>query len=202
MPLRGIYKDKDLEDIYKTEIEEEEPSETLMEREEEPREERERVVVVRKREAVPRLQEEEVESLKRISPEVIGSLFDRVKFLRERIDEINEMMKSREEIHENMVKDIDADISEKEDMALRTPDIEDRRNIKLDISILRKEKRSEIRQYWRDLMELRTELQELMEQHRNEAKIAGMFREEAEEIKENDSLNISDKAVQSSEEAK
>jgi len=184
MPLGGVYKDKDLEDLYEMETEEE-PSETPIEREEEPeREQREKIVVVRKREAAPRLEDEEVESLKRISPEVIGSLFDRVRFLKERIDEIKEMMDSRERIHENMVKDIEADIAEKESMAARTADIEDRRNIKLDISVLRKEKRSEIRQYWRDLMELRTELQELMEQYRNEAKIAGLFREEAEKIEE------------------
>lgn len=183
MPLGGIYKDKDLEDIYKKGFEEEDiTSETRMEREEEPIEEpKEKLVIVRKREATPRLEEEEVESLDRMSPEVIGSLFDRVKFLEERITEINEMMKSREDIHKNMIKDINADVKEKEDMVMRTPDIEDRRNIKLDITVLRKEKRGEIRQYWRDLMELRTELQELMEQHRNEAKIAGIFRgEEAE----------------------
>ncbi len=183
MPLGGIYKDKDLDDLYKTDIEEAEPSQTWMRREEEPEEERrERVVVVRKREARPHLEEDEVESLKRLSPEVIGSLFDRVKFLKERIDEIREMMKSREEIHESMVKDIEADVAEKEEMLARVTDMEDRRNLRLDISVLRKEKRSEIRQYWRDLMELRTELQELMEQHRNEAKIAGLFREEAGEL--------------------
>ncbi len=176
-----VYKDKDLDDIYKTEIEEETPSETRMFREEQPEErvERERVVV-KKREARPMLEDDVVESLKRISPEVIGGLFERVQFLRERINEIKDMMKSREEIHRDMVKDIDADIEEKQDIAARLTDLEDRRNIKLDISVLRKEKRSEVRQYWRDLMELRTELQELMEQHRNECKIASMFREEAE----------------------
>jgi len=183
MPLGGVYKDKDLEDLYKTDIEEEEPSETRIIREEEPEEERkERVVVVKKREARPQMEDDQVESLKRMSPEVIGSLFDRVKFLNERITEIKEMMKSREEIHTSMVKDIDADIVEKEGIAGRMMDIEDKRNIKLDISVLRKEKRSEIRQYWRDLMELRTELQELMEQHRNEAKIASLFQDEVEEL--------------------
>lgn len=183
MALGGVYKDKDLEDLYQTSLDEEEPSETRIIREEEPDEERKKeVVVIRKREARPQMEEDEVESLKRMAPEVIGSLFDRVKFLNERIVEIKEMMKSRETIHADMVKDIDADIQEKEGLAVRLIDIEDRRNIKLDISVLRKEKRSEIRQYWRDLMELRTELQELMEQHRNEGKIASLFRDEAEEL--------------------
>jgi predicted RNA-binding protein with RPS1 domain len=183
MALGGIYKDKDLEDLYKTDMEEEEPSETRIIREEEPEEERKKeVVIVRKREARPQMEEDQVESLRRMSPEVIGSLFDRVKFLNERIQEIKDMIKSREEIHSDMVKDIDADIREKENLSVRLVDLEDKRNIKLDISVLRKEKRSEIRQYWRDLMELRTELQELMEQHRNEAKIAGLFKDEAEAL--------------------
>jgi len=183
MALGGIYKDKDLEDLYKTDIEEAEPSETRIIRDEEPEEERrEKIVSVRKRESWPRMEDDEIESLKRMSPEIIGSLFDRVKFLNERIDEIKEMMRSREEIHASMVKDIDADILEKEQIAGRLTELEDRRNIKLDISVLRKEKRSEIRQYWRDLMELRTELQELMEQHRNEAKIASIFHDEVKDI--------------------
>jgi hypothetical protein len=187
MALGGVYKDKDLEDLYKTDIAEEEPSETRIIRDEEPEEERkEKVVIVRKREAKPSLEEDQVESLKRLSPEVIGSLFDRVKFLKERIDEIKEMMKSREDIHTSMVKDIDADVQEKENLSIKLTDLEDKRNIKLDISVLRKEKRSEIRQYWRDLMELRTELQELMEQHRNEGKIASLFQEENEALQDSE----------------
>ncbi|RLI96142.1 MAG: hypothetical protein DRO99_04990 [Candidatus Aenigmatarchaeota archaeon] len=183
MPLGGVYKDKDLEDLYRSNIEETEASETRMIRDEEPeREVIEKTVTVRKRDAAPKLEEDEIESLRRMSPEIIGSLFDRVKFIQERIDEIKDMMKSREEIHKSMITDIDSDITEKEDMVSRSPDLEDRRNLKLDISILRKEKRSEVRQYWRDLMELRTELQELMEKHRNESKIAGLFRDEAEEL--------------------
>jgi hypothetical protein len=184
MPLGGVYKDKDLEDLYQLHGEdEEEPTETAMVTEEpEEREEEREAKKIRKREAAPALEEDEVESLKRLSPEVIGSLFDRIKFLKERVDEINDMMKSREQIHESMVKDIDEDVKEKTGMLGGITDIVDRRNVKLDISVLRKEKRSEIRQYWRDLMELRTEMQELMEQLRNETKIAGLFREGSEEL--------------------
>ena len=40
MPLGGIYKDKDLEDFYKTGTEEEEPTETRMIVDDEPEEER------------------------------------------------------------------------------------------------------------------------------------------------------------------
>ncbi len=182
MPLGGIYKDKDIEDLYKTEIDNTRSSETRMITGEIPEEERpEKIITVRKRESWPRLEEDQIESLKRMSPEVIGNLFDRVKFLKERIVEVNAMIKSREDIHKKIIKDIDEDITEKEDMTSRIPDMEDRRNIKLDISVLRKEKRSEIRQFWRDIMELRTELQELMEQYRTESKLASIFEDKETE---------------------
>lgn len=180
-PLSEIYKDERIEEFYRIDLGKARPTETRMAIEEPPEEERrERLVLSRKREAAPLMQEDEIEELRRLSPEIIGSLFDRVKFLKERIDEINEMMESREEIHTSILKDIDDDVIEKQSMIASITDMVDKRNVKLDISVLRKEKRSEVRQYWRDLMELRTELQELMEQHRNEAKIASLFKDETE----------------------
>ena len=190
MALSGVYKDKDLDDLYRTDLDEDKQksTETRMIFGEEPEEERRQPIeVVRKRASPTRLEDDEVEELRRMSPEIIGNIFDRVKFLKERIDEMNSMMKSREVIHQEMVRDIEEDVTEKEAMSARTADMIDRRNIKLDISVLRKEKRSEIRQYWRDLLELRTELQELMEQHRTESRIIGLFKDEVSDLKNDDS---------------
>jgi len=53
--------------------------------------------------------------------------------------------------------------------------VEEKRNFKLDISILRRDKRFELLQFWRDVMELRTELRELMEQIETERNIVGLF---------------------------
>jgi len=56
-------------------------------------------------------------------------------------------------------------------------DIDDIRDFKLDISTLRMEKRRENVQFWRDLVQLTTELRELMEEYKTESKIANLFRE-------------------------
>ena len=96
MALSGVYKDKDLDDLYRTDLDEDKQksTETRMIFGEEPEEERRQPIeVVRKRASPTRLEDDEVEELRRMSPEIIGNIFDRVKFLKERIDEMNSMMK-------------------------------------------------------------------------------------------------------------
>jgi len=46
----------------------------------------------------------------------------------------------------------------------------------LDISLLQREKRKENVQFWRDVLELTTELREIIEQHEMESKIAEIFK--------------------------
>jgi len=133
--------------------------------------------LIRSKQAMPRMEEEAITPLKRVSPEIIGSLFDRVKFLQERIAEINDTLDVRKNLHEDAVKEIDKDIAEKEEMEGRLADFDEKRNIKLDISILRKEKRHENVQFWKDITELKSELRELMEQLQTEAKISDMFKD-------------------------
>ncbi len=128
------------------------------------------------REAMPRVEENRLESLKRMTPLVIGDLFDRVKFLEQRIDELKQLMGTRETIHNEMVNDIDDDIIEKRQMVGVVSDLHERRNLKLDISILRKEKRHENVQFWKDLLELTTELRTLTEQYETESKIVSIFK--------------------------
>lgn len=127
------------------------------------------------RQAMPRMEEFKVEPLNRMTPNVIGSLFDRIKFLTERLEETKKTIEMRKELHQTVLDEIDVDIGEKLSMESGVTDINEKRNLKLDISILRKEKRHETLQFWRDVLELKTELRELMEKFESESKIVNMF---------------------------
>ena len=118
----------------------------------------------------------EIEPLKRETPRIVGSIFDRVNFLKERIDEANKALDLRKSIHEEMVADMKADIKEKEEIESRMTDMTDKRNFRLDISSLRKEMRAETVRFWKDILELRTELMELLEQYETESKIVNIFK--------------------------
>ncbi|MBI4175733.1 MAG: hypothetical protein HY518_00875 [Candidatus Aenigmarchaeota archaeon] len=172
--MASYYRERDIEELYRFERKERDvrpvfKNENLIV-EAEPK----KVKVISRR-AMPRLEDEEIEPLKLMAPKVIGNLFDRVGFLRERINEVASSMKFRETLHKDMVAEIDVDIQEKMSMESRVADIDEKRNLKLDISVLRKEKRSEGVRFWKDLMELRTELRELLEQYQTESKIAKIF---------------------------
>ena len=137
---------------------------------------KERVEPIRSHALMPRTEEEPIESLKRVSPEIIGGLFDRLKFLEGRINELQDSMKTRDNLHKKMIDEIDKDIDEKQAMIRSISDMDEKRNLKLDISVLRREKRREYVQFWRDILELRTEMRELMEELEMESKIAAMFK--------------------------
>ncbi|HDD72502.1 MAG TPA: hypothetical protein ENG00_00255 [Candidatus Aenigmarchaeota archaeon] len=130
-----------------------------------------------RRHAMPRMEEETIRPLQRKTPQVFGSLFDRVKFLKQRIAEIHEAMETRKKLHEEMIRDIESDISEKNSMVNMITDIDEKREFKLDISLLRKEKRAENVNFWRDMTELRTELRELLEQYETEVSILNLFKD-------------------------
>ncbi len=144
-------------------------------------------VKVPAKQAIPR-PEEEIESIKRITPELIGGLFERVKFLEERIAEDKAAMDERKSLHEAMIKDIEDDIAEKKAIESRLTDMDEKRNFKLDISLLRRDKRNELVRFWKDMLELRTELKELTERHEVESRVMKIFEtldvEEAKKVKE------------------
>ncbi|UCD07343.1 MAG: hypothetical protein JSW41_06010 [Candidatus Aenigmatarchaeota archaeon] len=144
-------------------------------REEIPKEELVEIVRVVAKQAIPRLDEEPIEPLKRASPDITGNLFDRVSFLRERVDETKKAMELRESIHNDIIADIDSDIEEKGRIENQLTNMDEKRNIKMDISILRREKRSENVRFWKDIFELRTELRELLENYQTETKIVKIF---------------------------
>ncbi|MCX6814821.1 MAG: hypothetical protein NTY20_04200 [Candidatus Aenigmarchaeota archaeon] len=122
------------------------------------------------------LDEEPIEALERETPNVIGSLFDRIEFLKQRIEETNSALDLRKTINKEITSDIQVDIKEKEEIERRLVDIDDKRNFRMDISMLRKEMRAEKVRFWKDILELRTELRELLEQYQTESKIVGIFK--------------------------
>ncbi len=126
-------------------------------------------------EAIPRMDSEIIQKLKLKSAQVIGSIFDRVKFLELRITEIRESLQLRKTLHDDMIKNIDKDVQDKENMLSFVSDQGEKRNLKLDISLLRREKRHEQVQFWKDTTELMTELREFTEQFETEKKITSIF---------------------------
>lgn len=133
-------------------------------------------VTIKQRQAVPKWPEEEIQPLKTLGANAIGSLFDRVDFLEARIKETKDNLDLRRKIHNEITKEIDTDIEDKREIEIHLTDWDEKRNFKLDISILRREKRQENVQFWRDMVELNNELKELIENHRMETKILGIFK--------------------------
>lgn len=171
---KPLYKEGEIEDLYELHPERKE----RLPVQERPLQE-ERIVreITTRREALPRMTDDVVKPLKLLGNEVIGSLFDRIEFLRTRIGELSEALKVRDDLHKQIVVEIDEDIRDKSSIMQKLVDIDEKRNFKLDISILRKEKRLESIQYWRDIVELRVELRELMEKEEVEKKIMEVFKD-------------------------
>ncbi|MGC8812395.1 MAG: hypothetical protein ACP5O8_02300 [Candidatus Aenigmatarchaeota archaeon] len=121
------------------------------------------------------MQSNETEPLETIGTKVMGNLFDRVRFLRERIDEIKQTIREREEMNAKFNKEIDADIAEMERIITTISNREELREFKLNVTLLRMEKRKENTIFWRDMVALRKQLKELYEQYEVESKIASLF---------------------------
>ncbi len=113
--------------------------------------------------------------LKAIGSNVIGNLFDRVRFLRERIEEIKTFIEERKIMHEQSNKDIDANIADIEKIIPTISDREEIREFKINLNLLKMEKRKEDNLFWRDMVSLRNQLRELSEQFETESKISELF---------------------------
>lgn len=140
--------------------------------------------IVVKKQSTPRLDDEPLMPLKKITPNIVGSIFERVRFLEERITEIKDAIALRDKLHNDIISGIDEDIKEKNSMVLNLSDVDERRNIKMDISLLMKEKRRESIEFWRDVYTLRTELRELTEDYQTEKKVSNIFADLKEELGE------------------
>lgn len=194
----GIREDQDLSDykLFDRELDEisrfaPRPPEIEAERPER----RERIIRTPSLAGTAIMERDEIEPLRRVSPEIVGSLFDRVEFLRQRVAEIQDSIRTREEMHARMMAEIDADIAEKQQIEASLVDIDEKRNFKLDISLLRREKRHENVQFWRDMVELKSDLRELMERLETESKVVGIFRDLKEEA-------VSEKMTEETEDEK
>lgn len=113
--------------------------------------------------------------LRKIGSDVVGSLFDRVKFLRERIVENKAFMEDRKRMNAQFNKDIDADIADMKKIIPTISDREELREFKINLNLLKMERRKENNLLWRDMVSLKTQLRELNEQLEVESKIAELF---------------------------
>ena len=166
------------EEYYEDLIKRRRREESVLKREEGEYTEKIPETVVRKqRMAMPKPEELKIQPLRLKKPEIVGNLFDRLHFLKTRIAELQETIKQREMVHKDIIKDIELDIEDKRDMANRVADIDEKRNLMLDISILRRERRTENLQFWRDITELKHELRELLEKYQTEMNIVSLFKD-------------------------
>jgi hypothetical protein len=121
------------------------------------------------------MQSTELKPLQAMGAEVVGTLFDRVRFLKERITETETAIKGRNALNDQFNAEIDGDIEDMERLLTTLSDKEEIRDFNLNISLLRMEKRKENTSFWSDTVTLRNQLQELNEQHEVESKIADLF---------------------------
>jgi hypothetical protein len=113
--------------------------------------------------------------LPKIGTEVIGDIFDRIRFLKSRIEELEKAIKIREEMNLRFNQEIEKDIEELEKVLSSVSDREELREFKLNITLLRMERRKENINFWKDMVELKAQLRELMEEYESEMKIASIF---------------------------
>ncbi|HLD39392.1 MAG TPA: hypothetical protein VJB05_03710 [archaeon] len=124
---------------------------------------------------IQRVEDDKIKPLRLMSEEVIGGIFNRVIFLKKRIEELNANILLRNKVHDSILVEIEKDIEDRMMFLQAISDINEKRNLKLDISVLRKERRNESVQFWRDLVELSTEMRKLEEEYEIETKIAEIF---------------------------
>ena len=166
------------EELYKEEERAALPRQRFEKEEYEKEEEKPpRTIEVERRTIHKMVTEDNLQPLRMIGPKVIGNLFDRVEFLRQRIEETQTAIETRKKLHTDIIKEVDTDIEDKEKILAKLSDIDDIRDFKLDISSLRMEKRRENVLFWRDVFDLSTQLRELLEEYQMEAKIADLFKE-------------------------
>ncbi|MBI5073477.1 hypothetical protein HZA99_06695 [Candidatus Woesearchaeota archaeon] len=145
-----------------------------------PKEEREEVrerkaSVTEIRKAIVRERTRDIQPLQFMGTEIVGDLFDRVEFLKERMEEMNQNIISRQELNGQLVADINFDIQKKYELLNKLSNKEDIRELQLDISLLKMERRKENTLFWRDVVALKKELRDLIEQYKIESKIARIF---------------------------
>ena len=79
------------------------------------------------------------QELRLIADEVIGNLFNRVEFLKTRINELESALVERQEIDQSQITEIASDVEEKKKKLLTLSNIDDIREFELDITNLKME---------------------------------------------------------------
>ncbi|MBD3155778.1 MAG: hypothetical protein GF368_03930 [Candidatus Aenigmarchaeota archaeon] len=141
-------------------------------------EERERIVrevVTKQEKRWQKIKQERLRSLRLLGSELIGNIFERVKFLEARVDDIQAAMSLRQEINKRSIAEITRDIDEKESEIKTLSDPERIRDLQLDLTNLKMERRREKLLFWKDELELQRELHQLKEQLVIESKVADLF---------------------------
>lgn len=141
------------------------------------------IVEVKRREAMSPIlkrlivseQSDNIRPLKTIGSEVVGGLFDRVKFLKERIKETEATAVDRKSMNDKFNEEIDVDIAEMQKIIPTISDIEQAREFKINLNLLKMEKRRENNLFWKDMVTLKAQLRELNEKLEVESKIASLF---------------------------
>ncbi len=118
------------------------------------------------------LKEEEGFSLEDIGSKIVGNIFDRVKFLKQRILELEEAIEARKEMNKRFNEEIEREIAELERILPTISDKEELREFKLNLMMLRMEKRKENTNFWKDIVALKKQLRELLEEYEIESKLS------------------------------
>ncbi len=121
---------------------------------------------------------DELEDLRLQVDEVMGSISERKRFLEKRMSELENAIENREKLHERILKEIEAEIKEKELLMKKMSDAEAIRDILLDISALKSQRRKEEVQFWRDMTQLRNELALIEEEHEITQKLSRIIEED------------------------
>ena len=134
--------------------------------------------IIRKIKLLKTKKSRDFRELRLIADEVIGNLFNRVKFLKGRIDELETALNERNQINKTQVEEIKEDINRKNRKLMTLSNIDDIREFELDITNLQMEKRKEILTFWKDTLEVKRELAELKEEYENKSKIIAILQKE------------------------
>ena len=121
------------------------------------------------------MQSADNQPIEEVGAKVMGSLFDKIKFLKVRIDELQQASDERETMNVKSNKEIDEDIEDLEIFLTKLATKEDVREFKLNISLLKMEKRKENNNFWRDITTLKKQLRELKEEFETESNISKLF---------------------------
>jgi hypothetical protein len=143
-------------------------------------EEKERIVrevVTKQEKRWQKIKEERLRSLRLLGSELIGNIFERVRFLETRVGDIENAVQARQLINKKSIAEITQDIDKKESEIKTLSDPERIRDLQLDLTNLKMERRRETLLFWKDNLELQRELHQLKEQLTIESKVADLFEE-------------------------